>query len=41
MIEILGDFIINRGEIINLLVKYKPYSVIEGFKDIWLDLSVE
>ena len=29
-----------QKEIINLLIKYKPFSLFEGFEDIWKDLSV-
>lgn len=35
-----GYFIKNREEIIRILVQYKPYSMIESFKDIWVDLSI-
>ena len=36
-----GYSIINKQEIIKLLVKYKPYNLIESFKDIWVDLKIE
>jgi len=36
-----GYTLINPEEILSIIVQYKPYSVIDGFKDIWLDLSVD
>ena len=33
--------VINEKEIINLLIRFKPYAVLESFKDIWRDLKVE
>jgi len=35
-----GYSVNNKTEIVRILVQYKPYSVIEGFKDVWLDLTV-
>jgi predicted transcriptional regulator len=29
----------NEREIINLLIKYKPYSWIDNFEDVWMDFS--
>jgi len=39
--DIRGYSIINREEIIGLILQYKPYFVIDGFKDVWLDLTVD
>ena len=36
-----GYFVNDRELIIRLLVKYKPYSVLEGFNDIWIDFTVD
>ena len=36
-----GYSITSKEEIVGLLIKYKPYSLIEGFTDVWLDLSVD
>jgi len=36
-----GYFVNNREIIVKLLVQYKPYSLIEDFKDIWIDLTVD
>ncbi len=36
-----GYSIINREELIRILMQYKPYSVIDGFADIWSDLKVD
>ena len=35
-----GYSIINREELIRFLIQYKPYSVIDGFADIWSDLNI-
>lgn len=35
-----GFEINKKEEILNLLVKYKPYDALESFKDIWMDLTV-
>jgi predicted transcriptional regulator len=35
-----GYCITNREEILRLLMQYKPYNLIESFKDIWIDLTV-
>jgi predicted transcriptional regulator len=32
--------IVNKNEIIKIIVSYKPYAVLESFKDIWGDLTV-
>ena len=31
----------NKDDLIGILIRYKPYSVIEGFKDVWSDLRVD
>ncbi len=31
--------VFNEKEIVNLLIKYKPYSRIKSFKDKWVDLK--
>lgn len=36
-----GYSIINREELIRILMQYKPYSVIDGFADIWSDLNID
>jgi len=36
-----GYSVVNRETIVRLLIQYKPYNLIEGFKDIWIDLSVD
>jgi len=36
-----GYSVNDRELILQLIIQYKPYSVIEGFKDIWLDLTVD
>jgi len=36
-----GYSIINREEILKILIQYKPYNLIDDFKDVWSDLSVE
>ena len=35
-----GYFITDREGILRLLIKYKPYNLIDSFKDIWIDLGV-
>ena len=34
-----GYTIVNRDIIIKILIHYKPYNLIDSFKDIWVDLS--
>ena len=36
-----GYTILNKKEITDLLIRYKPYNVMESFKDIWGDLQVD
>jgi len=36
-----GYLIINKREIIDLLIKYKPFDTNESFKAIWEDLTVD
>jgi len=36
-----GYSIINKEMVTRLLIKYKPYSLIESFKDVWVDLTVD
>ena len=36
-----GYSIVDRNKLVNILVQYKPYNVIESFKDIWIDFSVD
>ena len=36
-----GYVIDDNKRIIKLIVRYKPYSVIESFKDVWVDLQVD
>jgi len=36
-----GYTIINREKIIRLLVQFKPYNLVESFKDIWMNLTVD
>lgn len=36
-----GFSIVNREMIVRLLIQYKPYNLIESFKDIWIDLVVD
>ncbi|MEM0493030.1 MAG: winged helix-turn-helix transcriptional regulator [Candidatus Thermoplasmatota archaeon] len=31
--------IVNKQEIMEFLIRYKPYSLIDGLKDIWVDLK--
>ena len=35
-----GYSIVNANEIVKIIVSYKPYAVLESFKDIWGDLTV-
>jgi predicted transcriptional regulator len=35
-----GYKIKNRKEIISILIQYKPYDLLEGFENIWNDLSI-
>jgi predicted transcriptional regulator len=36
-----GYSIINKEMVVRLLIQYKPYNLIESFKDIWIDFSVD
>ena len=36
-----GYTILNKEEIVKLLVNYKPYDLFDSFKDVWVDLSVD
>jgi len=36
-----GYSIVDKPMVTRLLVKYKPYSLIESFKDVWVDLKVD
>jgi predicted transcriptional regulator len=36
-----GYSVINKEMITRLLIQYKPYNLIESFKDVWTDLTVE
>jgi len=35
-----GYGIKNRDEIISILIRYKPYKILDGFEDIWSDLTI-
>jgi len=35
-----GYKIINRDEIINYLIRYKPFDLFEGFTDIWTEINI-
>jgi predicted transcriptional regulator len=35
-----GYSIGDKEKIVRFLIQYKPYTVIEGFKDIWVDLGI-
>ena len=35
-----GYKIKNREELVSVLVQYKPYSLIDGFNDVWADLTI-
>ncbi|KYK32942.1 MAG: hypothetical protein AYK22_06770 [Thermoplasmatales archaeon SG8-52-3] len=35
-----GYKIKNKDEIISILITYKPYKILDGFEDIWTDLTV-
>ena len=35
-----GYKIKNRDEIVSILIQYKPYKILDGFEDIWVDLKV-
>ena len=35
-----GYYVNNPDEILTFLIKYRPYSVIDGFSDLWKDLSL-
>ena len=30
----------NRAEIVSILIQYKPYKILDGFEDIWNDLTI-
>ena len=30
----------NRDEIVSILIQYKPYKILDGFEDIWNDLTI-
>lgn len=36
-----GYSIINKEMVTRLLIQYKPYNLIDSFKDIWVDLTVD
>jgi len=36
-----GYSIINKEMVTRLLIRYKPYNLIDSFKDIWVDLTVK
>ena len=36
-----GYCVVNKKDIIRILLQYKPYSSIDSFNDIWLDLKIE
>jgi len=36
-----GYSISNKELIIRLLIQYKPYNLIDSFKDVWVDLTVD
>jgi len=36
-----GYSVINKEMVTRLLIRYKPYNLIDSFKDIWVDLTVE
>jgi predicted transcriptional regulator len=36
-----GYTINNSEQILQIILQYKPYSLIEGFKDVWFDLKVD
>ena len=35
-----GYIIKNKDEIISILIQYKPYKILDGFEDIWVDLKI-
>jgi predicted transcriptional regulator len=35
-----GYIIKNRKEIFSLIVQYKPYNLLEGFENVWKDLTI-
>ena len=35
-----GYYIENRDVIVSILIQYKPYKILDGFEDIWNDLSI-
>jgi predicted transcriptional regulator len=35
-----GYRIKNRAEIVSILIQYKPYKILDGFEDIWVDFRV-
>jgi predicted transcriptional regulator len=36
-----GYSVINKEMVTRLLIRYKPYSLIDSFKDVWVDLKVD
>jgi len=36
-----GFIVVDEKKIIGLIIQYKPYSVIESFTDVWVDLQVD
>lgn len=36
-----GYSVINKEMVTRLLIRYKPYSLIDSFKDVWVDLNVD
>jgi predicted transcriptional regulator len=35
-----GYHIKNKDEVVAVLIEYKPYRLVDGFQDIWVDLSI-
>jgi Mn-dependent DtxR family transcriptional regulator len=31
----------DKEQTISFLIRYKPFNVVEGFKDIWMDLGID
>jgi predicted transcriptional regulator len=38
--EMRGYKIKNKDEIINYLIRYKPFDLFEGFTDVWADINI-
>ena len=36
-----GYSVVDREQLIHLIIHYKPYNLIEGFAEIWVDLKVD